>query len=154
MNIFKLNSLNRKHRDSTKYPFLERRNLILATSVLAISCLAFTPAWAGDDARATTSLANIHLTGLSIQIGPGGFQLGIGVPYYSYGPVYGYSPRYGRLGYRHFWKPPRHHGHRRHFAPPRRFNRGHGWKNHRPRGNFRGAMGGRSGSGHRGGGRR
>ncbi len=153
MNIFKLNSLNQKHRDSTKYPFLNGKKMVLAAGILVVCCLAFSPAWAGEVSRTKTSSGAIQLTGLSIQIGPGGFQLGLGLPYYSYGPIYGYSPRYyGRLGPRHFRKPPRHYGHRRHYAPPRRFNRGHGWKNDRPRGNFRGRMG-RGGS-QRGGGRR
>ncbi len=149
MNILNFTS----HQHETNCPSIHSSNTgknVIFAGLVALSCLAFSPAWAGDVSHKTSSAA-IHLSGLSIHIGPGGFQLGLGVPYYSYGPIYGYSPRYGRLGPRHFWKPQRHHRHRRHFAPPRRFNRGHGWKNDRPRGSFRGRMGGRGYGGPRGG---
>lgn len=155
MNIMKLTSQNGKKYHSTKYPFLEGKKMVLAASMLTLSFLAFSPAWAERVPHAKVSSGSIHFTGLSIHIGPGGFRLGLGVPYYSYGPVYGYPPRYyGRPGPRHFRKPPRYYGHRRHFAPPRRFNRGHRWKNDRGRGNFRGRIEGRGGRSHRGGGRR
>lgn len=150
MNIFKSTSQHQRNLDSRTHSFARGKKLFLATGLMALSCLAFSPAWAGDYSRANSSSALIHLTSVSIQIGPGGFHLGLGVPYYGYG--YGRQHLYVQPAPHRHWKHSRHHGNRHHYASPQRHNRGHGWKKDRHRGNFRG-MGGRGGGrgGHRGG---
>ena len=150
MNICTSTSQHKESLDTSTHRVGKGKKWVLATSLIALSFVANSPVWAGDYTHAKVPEAPIHLTSLSIQIGPGGFHFGIGVP--SYGRAYGHS--YGRPGPRPYWKQSRHH-HRRHhhYAEPKRFNRGHGWKNDRHRGNF-GGKSGRGGSGrggHRGG---
>ena len=130
----------------------ETRKLGLISGFIILSCLTLTPAWAGDYSLKKSTTGNIHLTGISIQIGPAGFHFGIGVP--SYGRGYGGRHFYrGNGGHRH-WKPSRHRAHRHHYAGPKRFGHRHGWKNDHFRGDFRGKGGrggGRGNGGHRGG---
>ncbi len=148
MNIFPSTSQHPRKRDSSIHPLARGVKMVLATSLIAFSCFAFSPAWAGDYTRAKATLAPIQLTGLSIQIGPGGFHIRIGVP--SYGRAYGRSHVHVRPVPRPYWKSSRHPGHRHHYVSPKRFNHRHGWKNDGHRGNFRG-KGGRGNGGHRGG---
>jgi len=147
MSIFTSTSRHQENVDSKIRPFAKGKNLVLIISFAAVSCLAFSSAWAGEYASAKTPAVPIHLTSLSIQIGPGGFHLGIGAPFY--GRAYGRP--HSHVAPRHYWKHSRrsHRGHN-HYSAPKRFNRGHGWKNDGPRGNFRG-KGGRGNRGHRGG---
>ena len=112
------------------------KKLALVGGLLGLSCLVFSPAWAGDTAHAKALEAPIHLTSLSIQIGPGGFHFGIGSPFY--GPAYVRPHIHVVPAPRPYWKPSRRHGHHKHYAAPQRFNRGYGWKNSGPRGQFRG----------------
>ena len=149
MNIFKPTSQHQRNLDSRTHPLARGKKVVLSTSLMALLCFAFSPAWAGDYSRANSSAGSIHLTSVSIQIGPGGFHLGLGVPYYGHG--YGRPHLHVRpFAKRHYWKHSRHHGNRHHYASPKRFNRGHGLKNHGPRGNFRG-KGGQGKGRHRGG---
>jgi hypothetical protein len=148
MNIFKSTSQHQQNLDSRTHPLARGKKLVLATSLMALSCFAFSPAWAGDYGRAKTSSASIHLTSVSIQIGPGGFHLGIRAPYY--GRAYARPHVYVVPAPRIYWEHSRHHGNRHYYASPQRFNRGHGWKNHGSQGNFRG-NGSRGNVGHRGG---
>lgn len=148
MNIFKSTSQHQRNLDSRTHPLARRKKLVLATSLMALSCFAFSPAWAGDYSRANGSSALIHQTSVSIQIGPGGLHFGYGVPYYGHGyarPHLHVRPFAKPYGY---WKHQKRHRH--HYAPLKRFKRGHGWKKDRHRGNFRG-KGGRGNGRHRGG---
>ena len=149
MNIFTPTSQNQENLDS-KTPAV-RRGKKLAVSVgliMALSFIGFSAAWAGDYSHAKAPAAPIHLTSLSIQIGPGGFHFGIGSPFY--GPAYVRPHVYVQPAPHRHWKHSRHQGNRQHYASPQRHNRGHGWKNHNPRGNSRGNGGGGN-RGHRGG---
>ena len=155
MNIFKSTSQHRRNLDSRTHPLARGKKLVLATSLMALSCFAFSPAWAGDYSRSNSSLASIHLTGVSIQIGPGGFHLGIRAPYY--GRAYGHNGRVYSRPHLHvrpfakpYWKHQKRHGYRHHYGLSKRFGHHHGLKNDRPRGNFR-AKGGRGNGRHRGG---
>lgn len=148
MNIFKSTSQNQENLDLKNHAVAKGRKLAFIASLIALSCLAFSPAWAGDYPLAKAPAAPIHLTSLSIVIGPGGFHLGIGGPFYGRGyarPHVYVVPVPGP-----YWNQSRHHGHHQHYVAPQRFNRGHGWKDNGPRGHFRG-NGGRGNSGHRGG---
>ena len=152
MNIFKSTSQHQRNLDPRTHPLARRKKLVLATSLMALSCFAFSPAWAGDYSRANSSSALIHLTSVSIHIGPGGFHLGFGVPHYRHGyarPHLHVRPFAKPYGY---WQHQKRHGYRHHYAPPKRFGHRHGWKNDRHRGHFRGkgARGGRGNGGHRG----
>ena len=148
MNIFKSTSQHHGNLDSRTHPLARGKNLVLATCLIALSCFAFSPAWAGEYGRAETSLASIHLTGLSILIGPGRFHVGIWAPYY--GRAYSRPHLHLRPAPRPYWKSLRYYGHRHHYGSHKRFNRGHGWKNEGSRGNFR-VKGSRGNGGHRGG---
>lgn len=149
MNIFKPTSQHQRNLDSRTHPLARGKKLVLSACLMALSSFAFSPAWAGEDSRSNSSLASIHLTGVSIQIGPGGFHLGIRAPYY--GRAYSRPHLHVRPFAKRYWKHQKRHGYRHHYASPKRFNHGgHGWKNDGPRGNFRG-KGGRGNGRHRGG---
>ena len=148
MNIFKFTSGYQRNLDSRIHAVARRRKLAFIGSLVAISCLAFSPAWAGYDTYAKMPATPIHLTGLSIQIGPGGFHLGIGVP--SNGRAHVRTHGHLRPAPRTYWNPSRYNGNRHHYASPKRFNQRHGWKRNGPRGNFAG-NGGRGTRGHGGG---
>jgi len=148
MNIFKSTSQHQENFDSRTQGLARGKKLALIASLMALSCLAFSPAWAGNYSYAKAQAAPIHLASLSIQIGPGGFHLGIGAPFYGRGyarPHVHVVPVPGP-----YWNQLRHRGYHQHYAAPQRFNRGNGWKNNGPRGNFRGNNG-RGNGGHRGG---
>ncbi len=151
MNIFTPTSQNQENLDSRTHVVARGKKLAVSAGlIMALSFFGFSTAWAGDYIHAKAPAAPIHLTGLSINISPGGFHIGIGVP--SYGRSYGHS--YRRFAPRPYWKHSRHHhGRQHHYAGPQRHNRGHGWKNDRHRGHSRGmdgrGVGGRGG--HRGG---
>ncbi len=147
MDIFKSTSQQQHNRDTRMYPFAKGTRLFLATGLIAFSCFGFSPAWASESH--SVKPAGIHLTSLSINIGPGGFHIGVGVP--SYGRSYGRTHLHRRHAHQPYWKHSRHHhGRHQHYGKPHRFNNRHGWKNDRHRGNFRG-KGGRGNSRHRGG---
>ncbi len=151
MNSIQSTSQSKENRGmGTQLTKTRKFGLILGFIIL--SCLTLTPAWAGGHSLDKAPTGNIHLTGLSIQIGPGGFHFGIGVP--SYGRGYGGRHFYRGNGPQRHWKHYRHNGHRHHYASPKRFGHRHGWKNDRHRGDFRGKGGrgsGRGNGGHRGG---
>lgn len=148
MNIFPSTSRHQENLESKIHAVARRKKPALMVSLLVLSCLAFSPAWAGDYPNAKAPAAPIHLTSLSIIIGPGGFHLGIGAPFYGRGYV---RPHVHVVPVpRPYWNQLRHHGHHQHYVAPQRFNRGHGWKAPGPRGNFRGNNG-RGNGGHRGG---
>ncbi len=137
-----------KHASKT-HPWANKMKIVLMAGFVALLGLSLSPAWAGDFSHEKTVSGPIHLTSLSIQIGPGGFHLGIGAPFYGRA----YSRPHIHVAPRHYWNSSRysHRGHK-HYSSPKRFNRGHGWKNDGPRGNFRGqGKGGWKGRGHRGG---
>ena len=139
MNIFTSTSPPQSNLDFRVQRLERGKKWAFIASLIALSCLAFSSVWANEYTHAKIPVAAIHLTSLSIQIGPGGFHLGVGAPFY--GRAYGPSPR-------HYWKHSRQHLRRHHhYDSPKRFNRGHGWKNDRHRGHF----GGKSRGGNRGG---
>ena len=148
MNIFKPTSQHQRNLDSRTHPLARGKKVVLSTSLMALLCFAFSPAWAGDYSRANSSAGSIHLTSVSIQIGPGGFHLGLGVPYYGHG--YGRPHLHVRPFAKPYWKHQKRHGYRHHYGLSKRFGHRHGWKNDRHRGNFR-AKGGRGKGRHRGG---
>jgi len=149
MNIFTSISGYQRNPDSRIHPLGRRgKKIILTASLVALSCFAFSPAWASDYTYAKVQEAPIHLTSLSIVIGPGGFHLGIGVP--SYGRAYQPPYVYVVPAPRPYWKQSKHLGHNYHHVAPQRFNRGQGWKHDGPRGHFRGNNG-RGNGGSRGG---
>ena len=152
MNIVIFTSQLEQHRHA-KFFQLRNKNLFIAIGLLALTCFGFSPVWAADYSHSRSTSSSIHLTGLSIHVGPGGFRVGVGPPYYGrhYGRVHVWpAPRY-------YWKHPRHyHGRHHHFAKPHRFKHRHGWKSDRSRGHFRGKGGrggGRGNGAYRGGGR-
>ncbi len=149
MNLFKSTSQHQINVDLSVHSLVQGKKWVLGAILIAFSCFAYSPVWAGDYAYTKVSVGSIHLTGLSINISPGGLYFGIGGPFY--GPSYGHS--YGRFAPRPYWKHSRHH-HRRHhhYGKSHRHNHGHGWKNDRHRG--KGGQGGRRGNGGRRGGRR
>ncbi len=122
------------------------KKLALVGGLLGLSCLIISPSWAGNNKHVKGMAAPIHLTGLSIHIGPGGFHFGIGSPFY--GPAYVRPHVYVVPVPRPYWKQSRRHGHHHHYVPPQRFNRRHGWKDNAPQGQFRGNQG-RGNGGHR-----
>ena len=140
MNIFKSTSRHQENLDSKNHAVAKGRKLVFIAGLIALSCLAFSPAWAGDYPLAKAPAAPIHLTSLSIVIGPGGFHLGIGAPFY--GRAYSRPHVYVQPAPHRHWKHSRHQGNRQHYASPQRHNGGHGWKNDSPRGNSRGNGGG------------
>lgn len=145
MNIFQSTSQLQQNLRFKIHSMAHGKKIIFAIALFAISCFAVSPAWASDYDHAETT--STHLTGLSIQIGPEGFHIGIGVPHYS--NAYGRSHLHVRPAPRHYWKHSRHHDRRHdHYASPQRFKNRHGWKHDAPRRNFRG-MGGRGHGGHR-----
>ena len=148
MNIFKPTSQHQRNFDSRTHPLARGKKLVLATSLMALCCFAFSPAWAGVKTHAKSPAAPIHLTSLSIVIGPGGFHLGIRAPYY--GRAYSHPHVYVRPFAKPYWKHQKRHGYRHHYGSSKRFGHRHGWKNDRPRGNFRG-KGSRGNGRHRGG---
>jgi len=139
MNILKSISGYQRNLDSRIHPLGRGKKIVLTASLVALSCFAFSPAWAGDYIYAKAPAAPIHLTSLSIIIGPWGFHLGIGAP--SYGRAYPPSYVCAVPAPRPYWKQSRHLGHNYHHVAPQRFNRGHGWKNAGQRGHFRGNNG-------------
>lgn len=86
MNIYEFISEYQQNLDSRIHPLRRVKKIVLIASLVALSCLVFSFAWAGDYTYANAPEAHIHLTGLSIVIGPRGFRLGIGEP--SYGRAY------------------------------------------------------------------
>jgi len=148
MNILTSTSRHQENRGSRIYPVAKGRQVVLIVSLIALSCLAFSPAWAGNNNQSKVPAAPIHLTSLSIQIGPGGFHFGIGSPFY--GPAYARPHIHVVPGSRYYWGHSRHQGHRGHYAAPQRNYRNHGGKNDRHQGSFRGNGGGGN-RGHRGG---
>jgi len=149
MNIFRSTSRHQENFDSRTLGLARRKKLALIASLMALSCLAFSPVLAGDYIHAKVPAAPIHLTSLSIVISPEGFHLGIGAPFY--GRAYVRPHVYVQPAPHRHWNYSRYYGNHHHYAVPQRFNnRGHGWKNNGPRGNFRGNNG-RGNGGHRGG---
>jgi len=148
MNILKSTSHHQRNLDSRIHPLARGKRLVLSTSLMALLCFVFSPAWAGDYDHAKALSSPIHLTGVSIQIGLGGFHLGIRAPYY--GLAYSRPHVYVVSAPRPYWNQSRHLGYRHHYTSPKRFNRGHGWKNEGSRGNFR-VKGARGNGRHRGG---
>ena len=149
MNSLKSTSQHKEEGSVCRHQGAGAKKLLLMTGFMAIMFFAFSPAWAGDYSRSKVSPASVHLTGLSIQIGPGGFHIGIGGA--SYGRGYGGRHFYRGHGPHRHWKHSRHqHRRHNHYASPKRFGHRHGWKNDRPRGDFRGKSG-RGNGGHRGG---
>lgn len=147
MHVFQFTSQQQQNRNTNFHPLAKSKKLLLASGLIALSCFGFSPAWAGEPHSAP--LSAIHLTGLSINIGPGGFHIGVGVP--SYGRSYGRTHLHRRYAPQPYWKHSRHHhGRHQHYAKPHRFKHRHGWKSDRHRGNFRG-KGGRGHGRHRGG---
>jgi len=135
MNIYEFISGYQQNLDSRIHPLRRVKKIVLTASLVALSCLVFSFAWAGDYTYANAPEAHIHLTGLSIVIGPRGFRLGIGEP--SYGRAY-LPYVYVVPAPQPYWKQSRHLGHNYHHVAPPRFNRGPGWKNDGPVGHFRG----------------
>lgn len=148
MNFFTSTSRHQVNLESKIHAMARGKKLALITSLLTLSCLAFSPAWAGEYPLLKAPATPIHLTSLSIVIGPGGVHLGIGGPFY--GRAYARPHVHVVPAPHRHWKHSRHHGNRHHYGAPQRFNRGHGWKNDAPRGHFRGNNG-RGNGGHRGG---
>jgi len=144
MNIFTFTPQHQGnlHSKLSKLQFLAKgKKFFIIAGLVALFCLVFSPVLAGEYTHAKAPAVPISLTSLSIQIGPGGFHLGIGVPLYSRayaGPYVHVMP-----APRPYWNPSRHGGNRHHHAAQKR---GHGWENDGPRGNF-------SGDGGRGNGR-
>ena len=136
MNIFKSTSGYQRNLDSKIHPLGRGKKIVLTASLVALSCFTFSPAWAGDYTYAKTPATPIHLTSLSIVIGPGGFHLGIGAPFY--GRAYARPHVHVVPAPRPYWNHSRHYGNHHHYAAPQQFNRAHGWKNDGPRGHFRG----------------
>ncbi|MDH5427279.1 MAG: hypothetical protein OEZ57_01750 [Nitrospirota bacterium] len=148
MNILTSTSWHQENCGSRIYPVAKGRQVALIVSLVALSCLAFSPAWAENNNQSQVPVAPIHLTSLSIQIGPGGFHFGIGSPFY--GPAYVRPHIHVVPGSRHYWGHSRHQGHRGHYAAPQRNYRSHGGKNDGHLGSF-GGNGGGGNRGHRGG---
>ena len=147
MTIFKSTSQQQPKSHVTIQPLAKGNRLFLAVGLVALSCFGFSPAWAGG--TPSDKSASILLTGLSINISPGGIHFGIGRPYY--GRTYGYTHLHRRHAVRPYWKHSGHHyGRDHHYAKPHRFKHRHGWKNDRSRGHVRG-KGGRGNSRFRGG---
>ncbi len=129
MNLFKSTSPCQLNWYS-KILTLSGKKVVLSISLTVIFFLTFSSASASDGIYASTTSSTIHLSGLSINISPGGFHIGIGVP--SYGRTYGHS--HYRSAPRHSWKHSRqHHRRHHHYDSPKRFNRGNGWKDDRHR---------------------
>ena len=74
MNILKSTSHHQRNLDSRIHPLARGKRLVLSTSLMALLCFVFSPAWAGDYDHAKALSSPIHLTGVSIQIGPGGIS--------------------------------------------------------------------------------
>ena len=78
MNIYEFISGYQRILESRIHPLRRVKKIVLIASLVALSCLVFSFAWAGDYTYANAPEAHIHLTGLSIVIGPGDFVLGLG----------------------------------------------------------------------------
>ena len=74
MNIFTSISGYQRNPDSRIHPLRRGKKIIPTASLVALSSFAFSPAWASDYTYAKVPEAPIHLTSLSIVIGPGGFH--------------------------------------------------------------------------------
>jgi len=103
---------------------------------LALSGFIVSPVWAGPYGGPQASTPSIHLTGVSIQIGPGGFHLGIGGPYY--GPYVLPQIHVRPLPRPYYYGYSHHYGFRRQHVTPQRSNHRHGGKFGGNRENFRG----------------
>ena len=57
MNIFPSTSQHPRKRDSSIHPLARGVKMVLATNLIAFSCFAFSPAWAGDYTRAKRAAA-------------------------------------------------------------------------------------------------
>ncbi len=124
-------------------------NVLLACGLLMMISGGVSSAWAGERGVHKEFSPYLHLTGLSVHIGPRGFHLGIG----GYGPYRFYGPhRHFTPGPRFFGGPGKRFWYKNRFDHPRRGywkpGRGHGhWKGKKHHRRHRKAF--RGGRGHR-----